>query len=326
MIFKGIAATTKLDAHNMKISKATLEEVAQNIESGGYALSVGVEHDHTIMPIGKVYSAYVDKFDEKDYALYIEQEIFDKAVSIVVDGEQFVIYKSEVDNRPFAFDELLSNDKLKIITDPVNFENHERVAEYLDSLAAEFDIDVDYQFRKSVIPDPELIFELVESSIKYYFIYMSSKKAIEKIGDATIDSVMKELGKLYAIIKKAIRQGVSYLLPHNRPVTCVFKGNIDYIIELIIKTTNPDVAIRAISGDELTEVFERLKDIKTRFQTLQKVQFIYDEVEKKWELNYLTTETGEVIGTEKSHQRAAKLIDLHLGSSNKASVSLSGLG
>lgn len=35
---------------------------------------------------------------------------------------------------------------------------------------------------------------------------------------------------------------------------------------------------------------------------LNKIQFVYDETEGKWEMSYLTTVTGQVIGTEKSYR------------------------
>lgn len=324
MIFKGIAATTQVDAHNMRITKTALEHAAQDINNGKYASSVGIEHDLTIMPVGKVYKAYVDKFDQDEYALHIEQEIFDKAYTTFIDDEKFVMTKSEFDNRPFSFDRLLDNEKLVIQTDPVNFESFEKSEEYLSNLSAEFDIDTGKISRKSAIPDPELIFELVESSVKYLFIYLTSKQVIEHIGDNLVESALNELKNLSQVIKKAIKTGASYLLPQNRPVTYVFKGSINYVIEFVVKTSNPDVAINAISKDKLKEVFEKIDGIREQFSALQKVQFIYNENEYRWEFNYLTTEKGEVIGTEKSYKRAAKLIALHFGEPGTKSVSIGG--
>jgi len=324
MIYKGIAATTHADAHNMIISKEALEKAAFDISNGKYVPSFGVGHDLTIMPIGKVYKAYVDKFDEEDYALYTEQEVFDNIYDTIIDGEKYILAKSEVDNRPFALDEITFNEKLVIEADPVNFESHEKLLEYSSNLNDEFGVDVSNIFRKSVIPDPELVFKLVESSVKYLFIYLSSKQVIERVGDALVDTALNELKSLYEIIKKAIRSGTTYLLPKDRPVTYVFRGNLDYLIELVIKTKNPDTAIESVGKDKLKEVIDKIDGIKEQFSMLRRVQFIYNEIENKWEFNYLTTEKGEVIGTEKSYKKSAKLVDLYLRNSDEANISIGG--
>ncbi|WP_300821447.1 hypothetical protein, partial [uncultured Oscillibacter sp.] len=40
---------------------------------------------------------------------------------------------------------------------------------------------------------------------------------------------------------------------------------------------------------------------------LKKIQFIYDENEFKWEMNYLTTNTGQVIGTKANYKRTIQM-------------------
>lgn len=54
MILKGIGATTHIDKHNCRMTKEALEDFAKDINEGKYAPGVGIEHDPSIMPIGKV--------------------------------------------------------------------------------------------------------------------------------------------------------------------------------------------------------------------------------------------------------------------------------
>jgi len=315
MIYKGIAATTKVDAHNIRIAKEALEQAAHDINEGKCAPAVVIEHDLTILPIGKVYKAFVDSFDEEDYALHIEQEIFENVSSTIVNGEKYMVVKSDVDDRPFASDIISNNEKLIVGTDSVNFESDEKAKEYLNGLRAEFDIDVQRFCRKSVIPDPELVFQLVENSVKYLLIYLCSKQVVERVGDVLVDTAVNEAKNLYALVKKAIKAGSKYLIPENRPVTYIFKGSFNYIIELIVKTTNPDVAISALNKEKLKEAIDKIDNIKEQFPKILRVQLIYNENEDKWEFNYLTTEVGVVIGTEQSYKKAAKLAEIYLGNS-----------
>ena len=321
MICKGIAATTKVDAHNMIMTKEALENAAHDVNASEYVPSVGIEHDLTIFPIGKVYKAFVDRFDEEDYALHIEQEIFENISSITIGGEKYIVAKSDIDDRPFASDIITNNEKFILKTDSVNFESYEKSKEYLESLQAEFDIDVKYICRKSVIPDPELVFELINDSIKYLLIYLCSKQVVERIGEALVSTALNEAKTLYALVKKTIKTGSKYLIPKNRPVTYVFRGNLDYVIELIIKTTNPDKAINAINKEKLKGAIDKIDSIKEQFSKIRRVQLVYNENEDKWEFNYLTTETGEVIGTEKSYKKSAKFVEMYYGNSVNDSIS-----
>lgn len=158
MIVKGMVATTKIDAHNMRITLDALKKAADDINNGEYAPSVGVEHDPTILPIGKVIKAYIEKIDDNDYGLYCEQDMF-SAQPIALDGETFIVQKSLVNDKPLSSAVLEPHEKLFIQTDFVNFPSNDGAKNFLQELSEEYDIETGYISRKSVIPDPELIFQ-----------------------------------------------------------------------------------------------------------------------------------------------------------------------
>ena len=322
MTYKGIVATTKVDAHKMRIAKEDLEEMAHAINEDECVPSFSIEHDLTVLPIGKVYKAWVDSFDDEDYALHAEQEIFENISFITRNGEKYIVLKSDIDDRPFASDIFSNNERLIIGTDFINFESHEKSKEFLEILKSEFDIDIQPISRKSAIPDPQLVFQLVESSVVYLLIYLCSKQVVERVGDALVDTALTEAKNLYALIKKTIKTGSKYILPKNRPVTYVYRGSNDYVIELIVRTTNPDIAISAISEEKLKEAMDKIDSIKGLFSKIRKVQLVYNELDSKWEFNYLTTETGEVIGTEQSYEKTIKLKEKYLGNSENINVSI----
>ena len=309
MILKGIAATTQVDAHNTRIALEALESAAETVVNGKYVPSVGVEHDPTIIPIGKIVNAYVEKINDTDYGLYCEQDMF-SIYPMEHDGVKFVMQKSLVDDRPLATSFLEQREKLLVQTDFVNFKSQEDAAAYLKELSDEYDIETGYCGRKSAIPDPELAFQFLEATVKGLFIYLASKPVIEKVGNHIIDHALSEFGGLYAFVKKAIISAAKRFVPANRPVTYVFTGKYEFVIELVVQTTNPNIAIEAICEEKLISVVSEIENLKKHFSSFVKIQLVYNTETGQWEFNYIATEKGEVIGTEKSYKKSLKKIEL----------------
>ena len=309
MIAKALIATTQVDAHNMRITKEALEKGAQDINEGVYVPTVTVNHDATIIPQGKVIKAYVEPYGDGDYALFVEQ-VFFKSYSTDIDGQRFILLKNTVDNRPLITGEVKGKSKLLVKADSVNFETREAAKEYFQYLNSEYDIETSQIARKALIPDPELVFQFLDSTVKAVLVYLVSKQAAEKIGEHIVEHALTELDEVYGFIKKAIVSGAKRLVPKNRPVTYVFMGNNGFVVELIVQTTNPNTAIDAIAKERLQQIFDETEHLQTIFSPFNKIQFTYNKGTSCWEFNYLTTEKGEVIGTEKSYKETAKKIDL----------------
>lgn len=296
----------------MRICKESLEKAAEEISNGQCALLVNIEHDPTTMPIGKVIRAHVGKYDDTDYALYSEQEIFDDCYTTIVEGQTYILLKSLIDNRPFISSVNKGNCKLIVQTDSVNFESLDAAKDFFEELHKENDIETSYIARKSVIPDPELAFQLVEKSVTALLIYLASKTAVEKVGNHIIDNALIELDSLYTFIKTTILSAAKRFHPKNRPVTYVFRGYQDFLIEFIVQTTNPNIAIESIKEEKLVGALAEIKKLQCLFTNFQKIQLVYNVNEKAWEFNYLTTEQGEVIGTEKAYNTTVKKLDITL--------------
>lgn len=308
MIVKGLVATTKIDRHNTIIAKEALEQAALDINTSPNVPSVGVEHDPTILPIGKVIRANVIRMDDGEFGLYAEQDMFETHTT-VVDGQTYVILKSEIDNRPFI-SKTVESDKMLIQTDFINFNSVNECNEFFRSVEKDFDVETGLISRKSLIPDPELTFQFLDSTVKLLLLYLASKKTVEKIGDHIIDNALNELDRIYEIVKQTIVRGAKYLIPKNRPITYIFSGNIEYPVELIVQTSDSNIAIKSLGEGKLEEALKEIRYIEARFSGLKKVQLVYNINNQCWEFNYLTTDKGEVIGTETSFRTSAKKIDI----------------
>lgn len=316
MIFKGIAATTEVDRHNCQITKETLENAMVFINEGKYVPGVGLEHGHSVMPIGKTIKGQIVPYRDGEFAAQIHQDIFfDEFKERITDtGEKVYIGESQYDHRPFADTEKDDISKLEISIDPVNFlqEDYEELIQYITD-----DCDANYQdiIRKSLIPDPEIVFTLAAGTLMFW----TGKKALEKLAD----NVATDIASCYTRIKKAAVKFAQYAIPKNRPITYVFRESNEYVTEFVIQTTCVDTMLEAIQKEYILSALEKTNQVKLLVNgAIAKIQFLYDCRKKEWEFNYLTSTTGQVIGTEKCYRKTAKVFEnVITGASSQCSVS-----
>lgn len=296
MIVKGIGATTHIDKHNCMIAKEALEDAVKDINEGLYAIGVGIEHDSTIMPIGKVISGKMVKLKDGEYGIEIEQELFDKYQVFSDDtGEKWYISKSQRDIRPFADTQAEDIHNIKVSIDPVNFSKTD-CENLLNFYKKECLFDTEYFMRKSVIPDPEIIFTLVAGTIAA----MTGKKITEHITD--------DIVKLYELIKKAVLKTVKCCRQSYRPITYVIKENTSYLMELVVVTEIPDILFEALQNEKLSQIEEKIETFTNNFNVdIAKVQCLYNIEGQEWIVNYVSTRDGKVIGSEKCYKKTVEL-------------------
>lgn len=296
MIVKGIGATTRIDKHNCMIAKEALEDAVKDINEGLYAIGVGIEHDSTIMPIGKVISGKMVKLDDGEYGIEIEQELFDKYQVFSDDtGEKWYIAKSQRDIRPFADTQAEDIHNIKVSIDPVNFSKTD-CEKLIDFYKKECLFDTEYFMRKSVIPDPEIIFTLVAGTIAA----MTGKKITEHITD--------DIVKLYELIKKAVLKTVKCCRQSYRSITYVIKENTSYLMELVVVTEIPDILFEALQNEKLSQIEAKIETFTNNFNVdIAKVQCLYNIEGQEWIVNYVSTRDGKVIGSEKCYKKTVKL-------------------
>ncbi len=300
MIYKGIGSNTRIDRHNMRMSKEALESAADQINSSGSVPSVGVEHDITIMPIGKVISARLISADDGEYELEITQDIFEECNKITFnDGQVFMECKSTIDKRPFT-EELIDNNNTHFSYDRVNFSSLEELNEFLSSINQEYNVDYDIICRKSLIPDPEIIITISESIL----IFLGGKKLLGQVSN----NIAKDIGDFYNFARNAMIKYAKYAIPKNRPITYVFRLVATPNIELVAIGQDVNLIMKSIEENELKNILKRVKDMEKKFK-INRIQFLLDQT-GEWEFNFLLTNEGTVIGTEKSYSRSARKMEL----------------
>jgi hypothetical protein len=293
-----VMSSSHMDKHGTVMTKEALESALKFL-NGNRKPRLGLEHNQTIPPLGRVNNGEVIKGDDGAYYLLADQEFFDTQESLILDSGLELIRESfSAENFPFAECEFKSKDKIEIQYDFVNFESYKKGKEFIEELKTNSEIEfVASEFvRKSEIPDPEIIIRVTE--ILGIALGIGLRKIPEKLGEAIGD----DLAKFYRLVTNTIKKSISELLPKNQPVHFIVEIPVDKsLVELIVTTRNPDVAIKAYDKKVISKL-QRNIEIAIESFNAEKIQFLLSE-ENNWELNYLLTKDGKVIGTKKSFKR-----------------------
>lgn len=299
-----ILARTGVDLHGEMMQKETLDNMVSMIKSPT-APCVGVSHDPTVPPIGKVIDAWVEKGDDGEYELKAIQEIFEDAKEIVLlDGCKLYVEGSTTDDRPFneCFHE--QPEKLTIEYDPINFEP-KIMHDFLSELRKTIVFDEEQLVRKAEIPDPIMIINIGKTLLITLFSSMALKnladKFIEKTSDKLAEEVSEDVAKFYAFAKEAVLGMIKNAKPKNRPIAYIFRLPANPIIDFIAKTNDANLVTEAIKLEKIKATLESKEAVLKQLKPL-KVQFLLDD-KGDWQLNYLLTKDGKVIGTKESFQR-----------------------
>lgn len=304
-----ILSSTHIDRHRQRMTKEALEMGAETINSGRRP-RIGLEHDMTLPPIGRICDAEVIKGEDGAYYLVAYQEFFDSAEAITLDdGEVLVREYFSAGGTPFAEVKTETTDKIVISIDRQNFESYEDADSFYSELQNESEINfgnLDFS-RKSFISDPELVFQFAENSVYLFFGYKVAKKLLKKTADKVVDKVADDLAKTYDLIKKGVSKMIKRANPKNRPITYIFEFPAPIQIELIAIDKSPETIVNSLKKETLKKLEQKLDELTYKFDA-EKIQFELNEKDK-WELNYLLTVSGESVGTQKSISKRKLVLD-----------------
>lgn len=295
-----VLSSTHVDSHGMMMTKEALDNSAEMINSGRNP-RLGLEHDMSFPPLGRITNAEVIQGKDGEYYLVAYQEYFDnRKQTTLEDGT--VLYKEYFNEggKPFTESKPEPKEKVEFKTDPVNFENRDSLEEFVDEIRQESNLDFDKELllRKSVLPDPEIVIQV--TSIIAVAIGVIKSKVTEKLGEAIGD----DIANFYKFLRASAIGMIKRAIPKNKPITFVVEVHDEIIVELIIKSNNPDEVVSAFTYDTLSKIQEKIISSKNYFNA-EKIQFSFNE-EKSWELNYMLTKDGATIGTKKAFDRRDK--------------------
>lgn len=98
---KRILTATHLDLHNERMSKQSLYEVAEDINSTRKP-RIGIEHDMTLPPLGRINDAEVIQGEDGEYYLIGHEEYFNHQERILINGQVFIVDSFKDEEFSFA--------------------------------------------------------------------------------------------------------------------------------------------------------------------------------------------------------------------------------
>lgn len=314
MIRKQIIATTGKDRHNQQIPEKELLDIVQKINEEKASIRLGVEHDPTLLPIGKIVSAKMISIGENEMA--IEAEIdefindFDKMMGPC--GDTWYVGESKLDTRPFIQNTHDYKGNILFSINPLYFQNKD--FEEIKRILEQEEIKVEENVQKAFLPEIQLVVEVVERLL----LFLLLKKSTEKIMDAIADDAVK----LYSLLKKGISLFFNNVSEHCKKVVVLSAPNSP--IELVVCANDADLVINAYEKLEKLDIQSEIQKYETYFgDTIDKIQYLYTEEDNEWKVNYFTTKSGKSVGTEKCYLRATTMYNKVLNSPT-AGFSISG--
>lgn len=287
-----------MDKHGTVFTKEALESGLKFI-NGPRKPRLGLEHNRTIPPLGRINNGEVVQGSDGAYYLIADQEFFDTIEKLTLpNGLELIRESCQDHNYPFTECTYENNENVQIQYDYVNFQSYENCKDFIKNLKSENELDFEESSygRKAEIPDPEIVIRLTE--ILVIALGISLRKIPEKLGEAVGD----DLVKFYKLLTNTIKKSVQELIPKKRPIHFVVELPIEKsVVELIVITRDADLAINAFNQAVISQFIEEIKICIIHFNA-EKIQYILNE-NKVWELNYLLTNDGKVIGTKKAFKR-----------------------
>lgn len=292
-----VLSSSIVDKHGHVMTKQALEGSVSQI-NGERKVRLGLDHNRSFPPLGRINNAEI--IEQKGvYYLVADQEYFDVSKTATLsNGLELIEMSFSKENFPFIEGKHELIKTIEIGVDSINFDSFEDGRKFITELKSETNLEFKgCEFiRKSEISDPEIVLKLTE------IIGIALGIGLRKIPEKLAEEIGDDLVNFYTLIRKTVKKSLKEMIPKNRSIHFVVVIPIEKTLaELIVTTRDPHIAINAYKK----ETVEKLKeDIEWYIKQLnaEKIQFLFNE-ENKWELNYILSSDGKVIGTKKSFKR-----------------------
>lgn len=294
-------ATTHM-VRNTIISLEGLEDVARQINERERKPVMLAEHDHTCPPLGVIIRASVIPIDDGHHALEAVSVLYGEPAEIELPGgDKGLVQWIPEQPYPLTTADFGDSDTAEIQIDPVNFGGYERAQTAINDLS-QIDPEAGYAVgtfeRRSLIPDPEVIFRLG--------VALSATWFATRAGKAAADALEPRLKRFIDAICNAVILTARNALPMTRPITYLVKVNGTPNVDLVVRSRDPNTVIKAFTGD-FADIARDVAVLRKRFDA-EMVQYILNE-KGEWEFNFLLTADGKAIGSRVAFDRRTVLLN-----------------
>ena len=273
--------------------------------NGTWALPSNVEHDLSVPPIGKLLQGEVETISGGEFGLVVTSEFFSEPTVVELpNGEVGFRQISKVDSRPFRPSPNDSPDEFVVTIGHEGFASLEDESDF-DLIVRQYpDFAVGpMYFRRALTPDP-----LLTIILPAWFLTALTYSILNKVSDRLSDRIADDLSNLYDVARNGAVTLSKDIYNRNRVVTYVFTIPGEPEIEFVAQLLKPEPLGTALTVDILSDAIEKAQEFSKTMEAA-KVQFILND-SCTWQFNLLTTQTGEVIGTEASFSRQVRRIEM----------------
>lgn len=218
---KAVVARSGVVAHGVLMSKAAIESMVASANDAARAARIGVEHDPSCMPRGKVRQAILDT-DGDEYVAVLTWQINDEPQFLSHEPTQtdVVLLEFPDDSRPFTrFSKLADTDEISVGLDPANisFDARDELERELSSLSG-VRSETELTTRHSL--EPQALIDLVVNHPVETFALVSSTwllHRIQKFTTAVVDEMLRrQVGPTCDALSRKINTIVKAFRRHRR--------------------------------------------------------------------------------------------------------------
>ena len=287
----------------VKMTREALESIRDQI-AGEQAVPSIVNHDPFCMPIAKVKEAWVEPLGD-EYAALARIQFEDVArVESHRSGARLAHLSFEDNPKPFK---RLEPEAGTLVADWANFDSIDDYRGFEEDVSGIDDtMSCGTMARHSLTPEPLLQFAVANPEIAAALTWMSLR--FEAFLRYTVDQTLRKLAdeisdSLSAKMKNVLSAYSKRRAKDNRPsvTQIIIPGNTELV--LLVKTELHE-EFPALDLKKLTAEMEKYRDLLQDADSARFARVGADD----WEFLYLTTRSGQVIGTLECYERAFELL------------------
>lgn len=262
-----------------------------------------IDHDYSLPPIGKAMNASVVELADGNFALDDEEAIFDNSTTIRLSTGQELFKQSTCDKRPFAFvlARAFLNDKMIIDVEERNFVSIRSTENFIAELNKVAPSELHTHHEKDLFVLPSALMLLGS-----FYIFKVASRTLDKVADKHAEEIVREgielkdltsenLKKLVRFSNETVRQWIFNSRKGERVPQFHHRLKTNPIVELVYKGEDFEWAALGFTEEALRIAYQQAQILKEE-QNANFVQFLFGD-NLVWQLNYATTETGDIIAT-----------------------------
>ena len=314
---KAVVARSGFVAHGVLMSKAAIESLVASTNDATRAVRIGVEHDPSCMPRGKVRQAVLDT-DGDEYVAVLAGQINDEPQFLSHEPTQtdVVLLEFPGDSRPFArFGKPADTDEISVGLDPANisFDARDELERELNSLSG-VRSETELKHRHSL--EPQALIDLVVNNPIETFALLSSTwllHRIQKFTTAVVDEMLRrQVGPTCDALSRKINAIVEAFRRHRRGL-----GSILVQIALPLDEVELILLLRLDDGDGSIRL-----DPVAIAAGLEKWEAVLSDAgcdpdsivmehgdDGAWAVLYVLTSDGRVIGSRECFARTIAMFE-----------------